>query len=378
MLNISLSEYKNSKIYFQFFDVLLKKTDIKKEDFLLENDISPSSYRLSRKVEQNIGKSIIEKLCSLYGYTMHSDSDIEIIEKKLNSIYYDMYHKIYDNYDNYEKFIDELLEKNTILFPIIKLFKIFLFCNNQNNTNVDYVISSSSGVFEEISVFKKFFNESISEVYDIIYVIMSDINVKDYLGHTFNNGLLYFGLASKCYHKKEWLECYYFASRCREIMIKEYNFKRLIYINKHLYHCLFFFKNYNEAYELTKYELLMLKSFDPKCYEIIGAYRLHLIACLGLNKYDEIIEIVEDRVNIDLNDYCMYLVALHERNIDEYHKTIDDYKNSISEATNLEDDVLLMHDVLDDYFNNKNIKRLSSLEHVVLRWIIIILEDRKG
>ena len=91
MLNISLSEYKNSKIYFQFFDVLLKKTDIKKEDFLLENDISPSSYRLSRKVEQNIGKSIIEKLCSLYGYTMHSDSEIEIIEKTNETIptYYD-------------------------------------------------------------------------------------------------------------------------------------------------------------------------------------------------------------------------------------------------------------------------------------------------
>ena len=58
MFSINLNDYKKTKIYLQLFDVILKDLPINKEEFLLEHDITPSSYRLARKVEQNVGKSM--------------------------------------------------------------------------------------------------------------------------------------------------------------------------------------------------------------------------------------------------------------------------------------------------------------------------------
>ena len=109
MFKIDLKEYKETKIYFQLFDVLLKNLDVKKELYLIDNGITPSSYRLARKQEQNIGKLIIKTLCDKLKYKIPDELQIIEIEEKFNKIYFDMYYKINDDYDKYLKYIDELL-----------------------------------------------------------------------------------------------------------------------------------------------------------------------------------------------------------------------------------------------------------------------------
>ena len=87
MFNINLSIYKESKQYFQLFDILLKDLDINKEAFLKDVGISPSSYRKARTIEQNIGDKIVEQLCRALGYKKASVEFIEEFEIFFNKIY---------------------------------------------------------------------------------------------------------------------------------------------------------------------------------------------------------------------------------------------------------------------------------------------------
>lgn len=64
MININLNAYKESKIYFQLLDNIMKK-NISKELFIHDNNINPSTYRRCKKDECNVGIKIIIKLCEL-------------------------------------------------------------------------------------------------------------------------------------------------------------------------------------------------------------------------------------------------------------------------------------------------------------------------
>ena len=194
MFKINLLEYKKSKIYFQLFDVILKDLEIKKEDFLIDNDITPSSYRLARKVEQNIGITIIKKLANIYNLKMLEDSKIDEIENKINLIYTDMYYKIYDNYDQYLIYLDELIKDNNILFPIIKLFKLFLLANAHKD--IGKFVEENKRIYNEIINYKSFFNETCQEVFFILDISMKEINVSEYVMKPYDNALCYFALSS--------------------------------------------------------------------------------------------------------------------------------------------------------------------------------------
>ena len=62
MYKIDLSDYKSTKYYFYLFDIMIKEKSIRKEELLMDNKISPSTYRRCRQLEQNIGFVIVEKL----------------------------------------------------------------------------------------------------------------------------------------------------------------------------------------------------------------------------------------------------------------------------------------------------------------------------
>ena len=100
MIKIDLSIYKKSKPYFLVFDVLLKNLPIKKEVYLSENGINPSSYRLSRKHEQKIGFKILRTLCDRHNYKIMDNDLIDNLERRINQIYFNIYYKIYDTFDD--------------------------------------------------------------------------------------------------------------------------------------------------------------------------------------------------------------------------------------------------------------------------------------
>ena len=68
MKKFDLSIYKYSKPYFDLFDVYFKENSIKKEFFLLDNDITPSTYRQCRKEESNSGPKIVKSLSKKFSF----------------------------------------------------------------------------------------------------------------------------------------------------------------------------------------------------------------------------------------------------------------------------------------------------------------------
>lgn len=376
MLKINLSEYKNSKIYFQLFDVILKDLQITKDSFLIENDITPSSYRLSRKIEQNIGKKIINKLANIYGYVLPTEQEIDEIEKKLNKIYMDIYYKVYDQYDEQMKYLDELLEKKYLIFPVIKLFKIFLRSNNQ--TGITNQIKENQEDYDFVSRYVKFLNDSTRYLYDLHSIVMAEDDVASYLSNEYDDALFYFILSSKSYLKRRYVECYHYAIKCKEILIAEGNYRRLMYLNRNLRQCYLHFNNYELCYELSKQEIIMCKSFGIKGKDLYYAREYLIISCLGLNKYDEIIEIVEEKEDINVSELCVYLVALYEIRKDEYNKFKDEYVNSIdSDDAELKSHVESVIDAMEDYLTNKSMKKLSLLsKKIILEAFVKVLEYR--
>ena len=62
MKQFDLSVYKLSQLYFDLFDVYFKEYEIRKENYLIDNGITPSTYRQCRKCIYNMGFKIIKTI----------------------------------------------------------------------------------------------------------------------------------------------------------------------------------------------------------------------------------------------------------------------------------------------------------------------------
>lgn len=373
MLRIDLNDYKGSKIYFQLFDIILKDIAIKKEDFLIENDITPSSYRLARKVEQNVGKSIIEKLAKLYNFSIPTYEEIDDIEKHFNQIYLDMYYKIDNDYESHQSYIDNLLSKNYVIFPIIMLFKLFLNANN----HIDYErqVSKEEEMYKEILKYKSFLNDSLVEIFMIFEVVYQKNDVSNYMMKNYNNPLVYFILSSKSLGELKYAECLYFIDKCKECLIKENNYKRLIYLYNKLMQCYLYFKNYEECYELAHQVILMCKSFNITGYEANTPEKNLAVSCIALERYDEVVQTYEKKESINSNELCIFLVALYESDKGKYQEAIIKYNQAVSELNN--DKLKLLLSIINDYNTKGSKKRLDELKPTIMLTFIKILKERK-
>lgn len=127
---VDLSIYKQSIKYFSLFDVLIKGEAYNRDEFLKTLGITPNSYRRSKNDEQKIGTELVCILSKHFGYNVASSSLINYLEDLTNSIYYDMYYKVFKNYDFYITEVDRLIEQKYIIYPILILLKLFLQINS--------------------------------------------------------------------------------------------------------------------------------------------------------------------------------------------------------------------------------------------------------
>lgn len=116
MKQFDLSVYKSSQPYFDLFDVYFKEHEIRKENYLIDNGITPSTYRQCRKGRYNMGFKIIKTLGKKFSLKVPSNEEIDQIKKILNDIYFDMYYQNYKLYDFYIEKIDELLNQKSLFF----------------------------------------------------------------------------------------------------------------------------------------------------------------------------------------------------------------------------------------------------------------------
>lgn len=357
MFTISLKQYSETKYYFLLFDVLLKKVNITKEVFLKEAGISPSSYRKARTIEQNVGEKIISQLCTSLNYKNVDRKFIDDFEEFINNIYFNVYYKVYKTYDEDLKKLDELLKENYILFPIIKLIKLFMVANSHIES--DEFITKYKEEFLELKKYTDFFNEDLLEIYDILSLLFEPVLPESLLFKTFKNSLVYYSIVSRLCKDKRFVECLFISKKAEEILVKERNYKRLLYLNIKVMYSLSAIHSYQECYELANMQLYTLQSFVNTEFEFNNTIKHLVIASIALKKYSTIENVLMNKKNIYIMELCCLLIAKYHTDNDEYTNMFNYYQKALKK----EEDIYAIT-CIDSYLKNKDKKDLSKLENI--------------
>jgi len=355
MKKFDLNIYKDFKQYFNILDVLIKLEFSNKELFLEEVDVSPSSYRRAKKEGNKIGEIILDKLSKYFKYNLCSNELIDEIETRINKIYYDIYYKYYDDYEEHYKWLDEMISKKYIIFPIFKLFKLLMKINDDDNPIS--ILSENINSYNEIKQYESFFKGELFQIIEIFDVLFKK-EIDDYfLTKNFTSELTYHILASKCLILRRHIESLYFSNKAKEKYIKDENYKRVYFINTIIianYNYLFKFQ---DAYTLSEKQLRNLQSINNKGIEYEHTYGLYNISCVGLKKYKELIERLEAKDSTTYTETLILFVALYNTNIDKYNDLKEEY------LTDTDDNKIIQFiNIIDEFLKTNNKKKVVELE----------------
>ncbi len=117
-----------------------------------------------------MGKQILRQLADNFEFIIPNDEIVDELQAKINQIYNKMYYKIYDTYEEDQKFIDNLLEKNILILPIIELIKLYLVVNSTksiSNVKIEY-----KDMFEYVKCYSTIFTYELYEIYEILNLFL--------------------------------------------------------------------------------------------------------------------------------------------------------------------------------------------------------------
>lgn len=355
MKKFKLEKYKDFKQYFNLLDVLIKTKSSNKEMFLESINISPSSYRRVKKEGNKIGESILEQLSQYFEYNLCSIELVDEIEEKINRIYYDIYYKDYENYSSHYEWLDSMIEKRYIIFPMFKLLKLLMIINDQESPK--NIQNNNFELYEEVKQYEDFFDDELKEIIEILDVTFKkDIDIY-FLSNDYINELTYHTIATRCLVMKRYIESIYYCNKVKELYLKDENYKRAFYINLTLisnYNYLLKFKN---AYFLAQKQFKVLSSLKNKGLEYEYTKGLYTITCLGLKKFNEVISILKSKNNLGLSEVFSLLISYYytdKKQYDTFLKelTANDKNNNFKEYLN----------ILNSILKNNNKKKIIQLE----------------
>lgn len=328
MNKIELSIYKQSIKYFSLFDVLIKGEAYNRDEFLKTLDITPNSYRRSKNYEQKIGTEIVLTLSKYFGYSVSTDKLINYIEDLTNSIYNDMYYKVFRNYDFYISEVDRLIEQKYNVYPILNLLKLFLQINSLKKGAK--VISENQAFYEEIKKYKNFFNDDLLKIFELLYLTFEKDVTEYALAEEFSDGFSYFIVSYRSWLNKKYVDCLYFAEKAQLILLRENNFKRILYLNFNIMSSLNYVKNYKACLDMCQKQMLTLNSFECEGFERENTLKHMIVAALGLKDYQLVVNLLSNNENYSLTELTCYLFAMSKL-------SIKDYQNYFSDNIHLED-----------------------------------------
>ena len=349
MLKINLFRYLDLNNCLLVFDTLIKKTTNNKDEYLKSIMISPSSYRRAKTSGNKIGIQIVKELCQKFNYIIYDDKLIEQLENIYNDVYFSIYYKKSTSYDKYLEILEQWLEKRYIIFPIIKLLKLFILINLP--TSPQNTLSENQDLYNEILDYQNFYSRELLEILEIIRVSFTNLSDND-LNDNYQNELSCYTLATKCYLKGKYIYSLYFAKTAKEKFIENENYKRVYYINLTLLACYNALGKYEDAYSLGTKQLYSLTA--NKNYEFeYTATRMHfLITCLALAKYDIIVSSLAKINKLSLTELVCYLLAAYKSNMKLYNDVLANTINIAQYEKTLK--------TISDYITNKN--RKSDIE----------------
>ena len=360
-----LSIYKITPIYFKLFDVIMKNNSLNKDNFLDSKKITSSSYRRASKSEQKIGENIIKKLSKVFKLKMIDSKGIDELEELLNEIYYDMYYKIYENYDNYLNRIEELLNKNLLIYPILNLFKLFLIAN-ANNSPKD-IISQNYCLYEDTISFSSFLENVFSDVVDLVKLSYTQDLTDDLISKKYNLGLHYFVIASKLWISGNNTGSLYYCAKAKDLFVQEENYIRIIYVNLTIMSNYNMICNFSECNQLANKQLLILKNIRNNGIEYQTTLKHLMLSLLGLKQYEDVLSLLENKQTYNITELCYLLISKFKTNKEEYFR----YFNNEIDLNELNEKCRLIVKYLNSYLVKREKRALYELENLKIGDVLI-------
>lgn len=354
MIKLNLDEYKHSSQYMYLFDAIIKeKIIINKDAFLISQEIAPTSYRRARNSEQKVGEEILKNLSKYFGLRLVDESFIVKLEKLTNNIFFDVNYKVFEKYDKHLNLIEDLLSKNLIVYPILKLLRLFL--RIFSNGNIAKLKEENKEEFLQIQKYYNFFNDSLREIYDLLILVYSNSFTKEMLAKKYSNGISYSIIAVNYRRQKEYYKSLYFAQKAKDIFIDENNYKRAIYMNYTILNDLASTLNFDDYYDLAHNQYLVVRAFNTSEVDKINCQKHMVCACIAKQKYDEVFDLLEDRQKMTLTELSCYVIAGYNTFGKNFKKW---YTENISQSISIKEFKDLIEKLV-DYLNEPEKRKLQ-------------------
>lgn len=350
MNEISLKEYKESRIYFNLFDILIKEKYQNKESYLKNNKISISSYRRAKINGTINGFKILNIINNDFGFLFVDNDILDDYEKKFNIIANMIYYQNNSNLEDFLLWIEEKLDSNYLIFPILMLFKLFIKINM--SAQPLKFVDENINEYNSIAKYKNFFNDELKGIYELIELTFLNKLSEDVVSKKYKNELAYNILSTKCLLAKRYFESIYFSQIVKNNFLKKENYKRVLTINLNLMTAYNSIGKYEEAYIMSKNQINVLKAF--KCeseVEYTASREKYVLACLALSKFKEIIDVLTASNKLFKIELVCLLIAKYKIDSIEYEA----YYNKLINKTNgsVFDLIIKINDLLVN--NNVNI-----------------------
>lgn len=359
MRQFNFELYKGSKQYLLFFDALFKDRSMNKEYYLLDNDITPSSYRRARTTEQKVGMDIVAKIAKGFDFKVPSNELVDELEKLATKIYHYMNYKIYKTYDSDLEYLNNLLRENYLINPIVEL--LILFLNMNSTKSIRIVIDENLELYEKIKKYKTFYNDDLLLIYELLNVFFEAESDEAIRMKKYDNAMAYFILASQASINKRYIECLYYAYMSNEMCEKEGNIKRSIYLNETIMSSLLHIGSYEECFDLSQKHRLILEALDMGGYDMKVLDKFQVVAALGMKKYKYVIELLNNKKSATMTEVVCLIVS-------KYYTNKKEYEQYLSEGLNY------------DSFNKKTLESLEILKKFLTKKdkkLLIELENAK-
>ena len=324
MLTIELKDYKQYGRFLCIFDKELKN---KKEKYLSEKGISPSSYRRAKRNEtkSNTTLSLINDLCRLLEYKSFTENELIELEKEINKVYQFIYFRYEYEPDDLLVYFNNIISSNSILFPIASLIRLFIILTKKDPKKN---LNKYKDEYEELKYYKDFFIGGLEEIYEIVEISFAAELTNDILFKKYKNGLTKYNIASKCLLEDYVSDCFRFLLICENMFLRDRNYRRMYFVDNTKMAYNNKIENYKESYIIGKRNFASIGSFKDDNNKFGDETKLfitnYLIACMGLKKYDDAYDTIIKYEYINSNVICCLTILNYINSKYEINKFLND------------------------------------------------------
>lgn len=334
------SYFKDLKYMIYFYDVIIKNSNMTKENLFTELEIPNMSYIRAKEDNTNAGRNVIAKLNSYFNINDLDYSRQKEYEKALDKIIYRFYYRG-ENIKEFEPILENYINENNYLKPLFSLLLLLIKLVIINSPSI--VMKENMDLYNEVKKYKgSYFASPFKEIFTIVEIIFSnntfvefdrEMDIEENM-----KGILYNVYCTNAYLSKRYDLCLYYAKECKEYLIKDNNYNRISLVNLTYFACLNMIGEYNKCFTESKKQLIYLTQTNQSQEFILSTEIHYYTACIGLRYYNEVIDSITQKndYTITSSDYIFLLIA-SSHNKNEFKRFIDKYKAERSRFTEKQD-----------------------------------------